>query len=162
VSTPWRVGRKVGRTIYDSANTLIGVLDTPEMAARVVEAVNGASDTPHPRREEGVWIDPARLSGMPCVNGHRIPVEMVVGMVWADGVESAQQTWNLTRGEVLNACWYAAAINVEEPFQRRRGPWRTRWQEWADEAHPHLWRSDYDVAPDPPSRDDFAESEGQL
>ena len=35
----WRVGRKVGRTLYDG-DTLIGVMDTPELAERVVEAVN--------------------------------------------------------------------------------------------------------------------------
>lgn len=35
----WRVGRKVGRTIYDG-DTLIGVMDTPELAEKVVRAVN--------------------------------------------------------------------------------------------------------------------------
>lgn len=44
---PWRVGRKVGRTVYrqrgpDPADgdELIGLMDTPELAALVVEAVN--------------------------------------------------------------------------------------------------------------------------
>jgi hypothetical protein len=44
---PWRVGRSVGRTIYhmvgDKASkqdVLIGVMDTPELAAKAVEAVN--------------------------------------------------------------------------------------------------------------------------
>ena len=41
----WRVGRKVGRTIYDG-DTLIGVMDTPELAARVVEAVNRRTASP--------------------------------------------------------------------------------------------------------------------
>lgn len=36
---PWRVGRKVGRTIYQG-DTLIGMMDTPELARRVVDAVN--------------------------------------------------------------------------------------------------------------------------
>lgn len=43
----WRVGRSVGRTIYrmvgDEASkqdVLIGVIDTPELAAQAVEAVN--------------------------------------------------------------------------------------------------------------------------
>jgi hypothetical protein len=39
---PWRVGRKVGRTLYDANNILIGVMDTPALAKQVVEAVNGA------------------------------------------------------------------------------------------------------------------------
>jgi hypothetical protein len=44
---PWRVGRKVGRTIYQQvgpepsdADQLIGVMDTPELAAEVVTARN--------------------------------------------------------------------------------------------------------------------------
>lgn len=40
---PWRVGRKVGRTVYDADDELIGVMDTRELAALVVAAVNGAS-----------------------------------------------------------------------------------------------------------------------
>lgn len=37
---PWRVGRKVGRTIYDANDVLIGMMDTPGLAAVVVAAVN--------------------------------------------------------------------------------------------------------------------------
>lgn len=37
---PWRTGRTVGRTLYDCTDRLIGTLDTPELAARVVDAVN--------------------------------------------------------------------------------------------------------------------------
>lgn len=29
---PWRVGRRVGRTIYDADDRLIGVMDTPQLA----------------------------------------------------------------------------------------------------------------------------------
>jgi len=43
----WRRGRKLGRTIYVQAgalssdnDVLIGVMDTPELAALVVDAVN--------------------------------------------------------------------------------------------------------------------------
>lgn len=44
----WRTGRRVGRTIYrqhgpvpGDNDLLIGVMDTPELAALVVRAVNG-------------------------------------------------------------------------------------------------------------------------
>lgn len=47
----WRTGRKVGRTIYrqtgeepSDADQLIGVMDTAEWAALVVEAVNAVGD----------------------------------------------------------------------------------------------------------------------
>lgn len=44
---PWRVGRSVGRTIYQQIgpepskeDVLIGIMDTPELAYRVVRAIN--------------------------------------------------------------------------------------------------------------------------
>jgi hypothetical protein len=47
----WRVGRKVGRTIYYQTGTepsdddeLVGVMDTPQLAALVVQAVNAADN----------------------------------------------------------------------------------------------------------------------
>lgn len=48
VFTPWRAGRRVGRTIYvdqgepdpNDGSLLIGVMDTPKLAAAVVEAHN--------------------------------------------------------------------------------------------------------------------------
>lgn len=36
----WRTGRKVGRTIYRN-DELVGVMDTPQLAEQVVDAVNG-------------------------------------------------------------------------------------------------------------------------
>jgi hypothetical protein len=42
---PWRVGRKVGRTIYAckyEPGDLIGVMDTPELATAAVNAHNAA------------------------------------------------------------------------------------------------------------------------
>ncbi len=40
IERPWRVGRKVGRTIYNRLDVLVGVMDTPALAADAVEAVN--------------------------------------------------------------------------------------------------------------------------
>lgn len=47
VAIIWRTGRKVGRTIYEQVGTepsdadqLIGVMDTPDLARRAVDAVN--------------------------------------------------------------------------------------------------------------------------
>jgi hypothetical protein len=40
----WRVGRKVGRTIYNDDDILIGVMDTPELAQLVVDALNLFAD----------------------------------------------------------------------------------------------------------------------
>lgn len=47
IAVPWRVGRKVGRTIYaqlgpldSDEDPLIGTLDTPELAEEAVRAHN--------------------------------------------------------------------------------------------------------------------------
>ena len=60
VHAPWRVGRKVGRTIYaqmasepHDGDPLIGLMDTRELAAEVVEAHNRAAD-PAFRRAMGM------------------------------------------------------------------------------------------------------------
>lgn len=61
----WRVGRHVGRTVYrqtgtdpDGTDVLIGVMDTPELARQVVDAVNRAARVAALLRE---WrgMDPA-------------------------------------------------------------------------------------------------------
>ncbi len=36
----WRVGVGTGRTIYDEAHNLIGMMDSPELAGDVVQAIN--------------------------------------------------------------------------------------------------------------------------
>lgn len=55
VEAPWRTGRRVGRTIYvddgnpdpNDGSKLIGVMDTPELAAEAVEAHNRRVSAPH-------------------------------------------------------------------------------------------------------------------
>lgn len=45
----WRVGRKLGRTIYRDW-VCVGMVDTPELAAEIVAAMNGAA----PNDREGI------------------------------------------------------------------------------------------------------------
>lgn len=52
---PWRVGRKVGRTVYDAHDTLIGVMDSPVLAQLVVNGVN-ALDALRARPERKVSL----------------------------------------------------------------------------------------------------------
>jgi uncharacterized protein (DUF433 family) len=113
--------------------------------------------------DAAVWIDPGRCSGEPCVSGHRIPVELVIGSVWWHGVDSAMGTYALTREEVLGACWYAGAGNVVRlhgkggRYVARRGPWRKRWGAWAWESHDALWNHLYDDVNDPPRGEEVNE-----
>lgn len=106
---------------------------------------------------DGVWIDPARRSGEPCIGGTRVPVDMVVNHVWQRGVDSAMDTWCLDRAQVLHACWYAGAGFVTRlhgkggQYVARRGPWRKRWADWARAVHGSLWHQNLDDIPDPPT-----------
>ena len=43
----WRVGRKLGRTLYKD-DRCVGMVDTPELAAEIVAAMNEAADAPAP------------------------------------------------------------------------------------------------------------------
>ncbi len=89
---------------------------------------------------ESVHIDPAILSGTPCIS--RVPVYMIVETVWQRDVNEAMRTWDFSRGQILNACWYAAAVNVLHVWRDRgplglgvrRSPWRRRWGGWAEES----------------------------
>jgi hypothetical protein len=61
IETRWRQGRRVGRTVYLQAgpepsgdDLLIGLMDTPALARRVVDAVNAyRPDTATDLREDG-------------------------------------------------------------------------------------------------------------
>lgn len=44
----WRVGTKLGRTLYNGHGDFVGVMDTAALAAIVVEAVNAERDEPAP------------------------------------------------------------------------------------------------------------------
>ena len=59
LSLPWRTGRKVGRTIYaqhgpepSDTDELIGVMDTPVLAAEAVRWHNAAQQIPQDIRRE--------------------------------------------------------------------------------------------------------------
>ncbi|MGI5247798.1 DUF433 domain-containing protein [Dactylosporangium sp. CA-139066] len=105
-----------------------------------------------------VAVDPAMKSGQPTVNGTRLTVAAVADYVWADGVDQAAADHDLTRGDVLVACWYAGTVGL--PGRRKSlAPtplWRRRWSAWADDVHQALWSVttvDYDKIPDPPGSD---------
>lgn len=107
-------------------------------------------------RSPYVSVNPAMRSGQPTINGTRLPVDAVAGMVWAEGVDVAVEEYDLTRADVLVACWYAGRYGL--PGQREAlfpvRLWPKRWGAWAAEVGPCLWavtRVDYDAIPDPPT-----------
>jgi hypothetical protein len=59
----WRVGRSLGRTLY-VGDTFVGVVDTPKLAAAIVEAMNGRPDNMTcgfcGTKETPQWVDASR------------------------------------------------------------------------------------------------------
>lgn len=133
---------------------------TPSTITGVNTVAGKGSDRP------SVSIDPAVLSGTPCLFGKRLPVYLVADMAWGDGVWAAMSTWGLTRPQVLVACWFAGTYgvldlweapeedNVLSPRKYRHDlverDWLGRWRTWAQESAGALWSSDYDAVADPP------------
>lgn len=91
-----------------------------------------------------VWVHPGRYHGEPCIEGHRIPTRMVAEHVYYGTGDSAEFTWDITRDEVMVACWFEAKYGSRKL--------RRHWAEWLD-AHAGLfWHSrDWDQIPYPPS-----------
>lgn len=107
-----------------------------------------------------VGISPAMKSGQPTINNTRLPVYIVCGHVWlGETVDEVAAEFDITRGDVLVACWYAGTYGL--PSERRLGlapkpKWRQRWGVWAESVRDALWATrsvDYDTIPDPPDRD---------
>lgn len=109
-----------------------------------------ATGSPH------VWVDPARQSGKPCIAGTRIPTASAARYVWdGPGVAGALKAWpDVTRGQILVACWYEAVHGSGGTDAGMRLVW-ARWAELAGEA---MWSAEvaYDTIPDPPSREEVA------
>lgn len=117
-----------------------------------------------------VSINPAMRSGAPCINGIRVPVSAVAGTVLGYGVAEAMSSYDLTRHDVLVACWYVGTYGVDDvswrgdgkPQRLHRGPskgggWRGLWGQWAADVSGALWNVttlDLDAIPDPPTRED--------
>lgn len=90
-----------------------------------------------------ILIDPAVRFGHPHIGG--ISTEAIAGMVMAgEPVHVTQDEYNLTRHQVLLACWWEGS----------GGTYQQQWKAWADRAHPMLggWRQPFnlDEIPDPP------------
>lgn len=112
-----------------------------------------------------VTVNPAMRSGAPCVNGTRVPVESIACAVWLDGgVDAAMADYDLTRHDVLVACWFAGTYGL--PGRRLAltltATWRRRWGVWADGVHDRLWshrRVDIETIEGPPTLADQQEKD---
>lgn len=95
-----------------------------------------------------VTWNPAVRSGEPCLNGTRLPLWCITGMVWAgEPVDVTAEDYDVTVPDVLVACWWMGTHGSKK--------WRKRWGAWAEAVHGELWHSRHDVPP-PPCRDGAA------
>lgn len=90
---PWRVGSKVPRNLYDGAGQDIGRMDSAELAAMVVAAVNAP-----PRRVN-------RLAGARLVEIERMRDEALAGLLTV----AAEEIWELV-AELLPEAELAAIL----------------------------------------------------
>lgn len=95
-----------------------------------------------------VQVDPAVCFGAAQIR--RVRVEDVGAWVWAEGSVDrvVADSRDLTRAEVLVACWFLGEYGSPE--------WRARWGEWARQVGYRLAAQDaaYGGIPDPPGRSD--------
>lgn len=108
---PWRVGSKVGRTVYGASDELLGVMDTAGLAQTVVEAVNAHV--------------PAKLAAE--ADAHRGPLERLLSAIddaaavelddtLAPSVRKAARKLD----EALTALFYATKDPAPEPGESKR------------------------------------------
>ncbi len=102
--------------------------------------------------------DPCQRWGDPAVSGKGISVRVVAEQVWAgERVDVVADEYDLTRGDVLVACWHAGRVGL--PGKRGYRPtrlWPGRWRGWSDQVDRVLARAktdeDYARIPDPPDK----------
>ena len=97
-----------------------------------------------PERGVGIRVvnDPAVRSGAPTIENHGLEAEFVTRRVLRFGVASEMEGYQLTREEVLVACWWSGTYG-----SRRL---REALGEWAGTAGTHLWYRCISI-PDPPT-----------
>jgi uncharacterized protein (DUF433 family) len=100
------------------------------------------ADATHPV----IVVDPRRQFGRPLIGG--TSTETIADMVAAgDSVDVVCDEFDLTRHQVLLACWH-------EGLQGTDGRRRRAWHRWANDAHAmlggHMKPFDLDAIPDPP------------
>lgn len=101
-----------------------------------------------------IRIHPGYQFGAPCIQNTRVPTSSLAGCVMAgDSVDAVADGYELTRDDVLLACWYEEVL-IEQVAPSRRTAHERRvvaaWHSWADLAFRVLAGWLEDELPDPP------------
>lgn len=51
------------------------------------------------KKETAIWVSPGRLSGRPCLMGHRIPTEIIADIAWNVSVAEAMDSYGINRAQ---------------------------------------------------------------
>ncbi len=100
-----------------------------------------------PKRGKGITVvfDPRMMMpGPPTIEGHRLGAESMAAWVWKFGIASGMSDYELSREELLVACWWAGRFGPRK--------WRKRWEQWAMVLGQHLWYGCIQTA-DPPTEE---------
>lgn len=96
----------------------------------------------------GVSVHPGVYSGEPTIEGTRMPVALIAEVYWAHGLDEIVRGWDVSKREVLVACWYMGRHS-------RSRIWRSRFHAWSLVADEALWHSsDWWKCPMPPRPED--------
>ena len=124
-----------------------------QRAAKVGEAMSyrdclacvNAGTKPKRGHRAVVVFDPTiQMPGCPTINGHRLGADFIASQVWFSGIVEALRSYELSREELLVACWWAGS------FGSRR--MRKAFGEWATVAGHHLWYRCINIA-EPPRKE---------
>ena len=140
----------------DYMTHLIDQLQDPEFAAAYTAAQ--ARERKEAREQPWICVDPARRWGDHTIRDSRLPVWAVVSSLAAgESVDEVADDYNITRADVLCACWYVGMYGLPGIDGARR--WQRALREWAKPAGSAMWHAgtcDYAAIPDPPLGPDEA------
>lgn len=109
-----------------------------------------------------IIIAPDSLSGEPTLSDRRIAISTIGEHVRTVGVAATMRDYDLTRAEVLTACWYLGSYGItriHKPGKHRRTARYMvqqdrssvrKWRAWAEQNAAKFWDGQFDLIPDPP------------
>ena len=98
-------------------------------------------DPPVQRQTRLIFDPTVQRNGTPTIEGHSLGAGFVADLVVARGGLDVMEDYEMTREQVLVACWWAGRFGT----RRAKG----RFGEWAKAAGGHLWHSCFQTGEPP-------------